>query len=109
MSEVASVKMLSARHTLLDGTLRGLGHLRLIVIILMSVLRSSCIKAQRKKTVRATAGTQLRQGTPILPRAYPLVCPLPLPHTGLKRGVPMRSSTFLARLYGTTARADRRP
>jgi hypothetical protein len=62
MSEIACIQMLSARQTLLDGPLRPLGHLRLIVIIWMCVIRSSCIKAQRKKTVRSTAGTQLRQG-----------------------------------------------
>jgi hypothetical protein len=76
MSEIASIQMLSARHTLLDGTLRRLGHLRLIVINWMSVIRLSCIKAQRKKTVGAAAGTQLRQGFPIVPRAHPFVCPL---------------------------------
>jgi hypothetical protein len=88
MSEVASIQMLSARHTLLDGTLRRLGQLRLIVIIWLFVIRTSCIKAQRKKTVRAAAGTQLRQGFPIVPRAYPCVCPLPLPRAGLKARCP---------------------
>lgn len=62
MSEVASIQILSARQTLLDGPFRRLGHLRLLVIIWRSVIRFSCIKAQLKKTVRATAGTQLRQG-----------------------------------------------
>lgn len=83
MGEVASIKMLSARHTLLDGTLRRIGHLRLIVIIWMSVIGNSCIKAQRKKSVGAAAGTQLRQGSPIAPRAPPFVCPLPLRRAGL--------------------------
>jgi hypothetical protein len=49
----------------------------------MSVIGNSCIKAQRKKSVGAAAGTQLRQGSPIAPRAPPFVCPLPLRRAGL--------------------------
>jgi|ERR1022692_3840190 hypothetical protein len=62
MSDIASIEVLSARQTLIDGLLARRGHLRLIVIIWMCVIRVRGIKAQRKKTVRATAGTQLRQG-----------------------------------------------
>ena len=80
MGEVASIQMLSARQTLLDGTLRRLGHLGLTVIIWVSVIRGGCIETQQKKTVRSAAGTHLRQGLPIVPRAHPCVCPLPLPH-----------------------------
>jgi hypothetical protein len=68
-SEIASIQLLSARDTLLDGALPRLGELRLTIIIWMSaVIRISCIEAQGKKTFRPAAAALFRQGPPIVPQ-----------------------------------------
>lgn len=106
MSEVASIQILSARQTLLDGMLRPLGHLRLIVIIWMRVIQISCIKAQRQKTVRATAGTQLRQGFSHRAARSSLRLSASAP-SGARRiaRCPDEGQQISSRLYGAAARA----
>ena len=67
--EIASVQLLPARHTLLDGALLRLGKLGLTIIIWMSaVIGNSCIEAQGKKTVRPAADALFRQGCLIVPQ-----------------------------------------
>jgi hypothetical protein len=65
----------------------------------MSVIRFSRIKAQRKKTVRATAGTQLRQGFSYRAARSSLRLSASAPSAlDAKLGVPMRGSRFFASL-----------
>jgi hypothetical protein len=83
MSEIASIELLSARHTFQNGTLWRLGHLRLAVIICQpTTVRNRALEGQRDESVGAATDTELRQ------RFYILLgtCPFRLSATGRKNG-----------------------
>ncbi len=110
MSEIACIQVLSACEALLDGPLRRRGHLRLIVTIWMCVIRMTCIKAQRKKTVRATAGTQLRQGSSHRAARSSRRLSASVPSGARRMGrCPHEGQQFLFASLRVAARGNRRP